>query len=171
MTSRRASAPAAAFAAGLALAGCSSSSATSNADTQTIVATTALPATVHSPSRPATSAAAVKAAPKPSSPAAPTVTTSDNPAFDLTGSGPDCVMTYGVTPDGRTLTVVTVTIPGEIITHVSDQAGDINRHDTHITPGPNAFVYDFPLSQATDMGAIFTPDGGASQSCTIEPAK
>src|SRR6185503_2136690 len=53
----------------------------------------------------------------------------DNPAFDLTGSGSDCVMTYGSRPDGRTVTIITVNQPGNIITHVSDRAGNINRHD------------------------------------------
>ena len=166
MTWRRVSASATVLAASLTVAGCSSSPSTSNADTQTIVTKTALPATVHSPSRPATSAAAVKAAPRPSSPAAPTLTTSDNPAFDLTGSGPDCVMHY-FQQDGETVTLFRLAKAGEVITHVSGPDYSINRNDVHWTAGVSRLTYDFPLAQATDMGAVaYFPDG-SSESCTI----
>jgi hypothetical protein len=94
----------------------------------------------------------------------------DNPAFGLTGSGSDCVMTYGPSTSGGTLTVVTVDVPGEIITHISDGAGNIHRNDVQITQGPNAFTYDVPLSQVGDMGAVFYLTDGTSQSCTIKPA-
>jgi hypothetical protein len=94
----------------------------------------------------------------------------DNAAFDLTGSGSDCVMTYGPSTSGGTLTVVTVDVPGEIITHISDSAGNIHRNDVQITQGPNAFAYDVPLSQVGDMGAVFYLTDGTSQSCTIKPA-
>lgn len=79
-------------------------------------------------------------------------------------------MTYGPSQDGGTLTLITVNAPGQIITHVTDSQYNIHRNDTHITQGPNAFVYDFPLDQATDMGAVFYPDDGPSESCTIKPA-
>jgi hypothetical protein len=80
-------------------------------------------------------------------------------------------MTYAPSPAGGTLTVITVTVPGEIRTHVSDGSGNLHSNDTHITQGPNAFTYATPLNQVDDMGAVFYPDGAASQSCTIEPAK
>lgn len=166
MLIRRIPALAALAAAALAVAGCSSSPASSNANSQTIVVTTtALPAGVHSASHPATSAAAVKSAPKPSSPAAPALTTSDNPAFDLTGSGPDCVMHY-FQQDGETVTLFRLTKAAEVITHVSGPDG-INRNDVHWSAGVSRLTYDFPLSQATDMGAVaYFPDG-SSESCTI----
>ena len=89
----------------------------------------------------------------------------------MTGSGTDCTMTYGPSKTGGTVTVVTVDEPGEIITHVSDSQGNIHRNDTQITQGPNAFTYNVPLAQVGDMGAVFYPSGGSSESCTIAPVK
>lgn len=145
----------------LAAAGCSSSPATTNANSQTIVGNGT--PTASSPPR---ATAAVKAAPKPSSPAAPALTTSDNPAFDLTGSGPDCVMHY-FQQDGETVTLFRLTKAGEVITHVSGPDYSINRNDVHWSAGVSRLTYDFPLSRATDMGAVaYFPDG-SSESCTI----
>ena len=111
---------------------------------------------------PATSAAP----PPPSSSPAPSVLVSDNPAFDLTGSGGACRMHYFQDDQGRTVTLFSLTVDGELITHVSGPPG-IGRHDEQFTRGVNRIVYDFPLSQAGDMGAVFYLPDGSSQSCTI----
>lgn len=142
-----------------AVAGCSSTASSPTADTGTTTAA--------APS----SAAPTTTEPAPSPTKSSAQPQADLPQFDLAGSGSDCVMTYAASPSGGTLTVVTVTKPGEIITHVSDQSGNLHRNDTQITQGPNAFSYDVPLSQVGDMGAVFTPAGGSSESCTIEAAK
>jgi hypothetical protein len=99
------------------------------------------------------------------SPAA-SVVVSDNPAFDLTGSGDACRMHYFQDGQGRTVTLFYLTRDGELITHVSGPPG-IGRHDEQFTRGVNRIVYDFPLSQAIDMGAVLYLPDGSSQSCTI----
>lgn len=98
--------------------------------------------------------------------AAPSVTTSDNPAFDLTGSGDACRMHY-MQVDGQTVTLFTLTESGEVITHVSGPDYSINRNDVHWTAGVSRLTYGFPLSQATDIGAVLYLADGTSQSCTI----
>jgi hypothetical protein len=110
---------------------------------------------------PATSDAAV---PAPS----PTVVVSDLPTWDQQGD-PACQMHYSQLPDGMTITRFTLTEPGELITHVSDMAGKLHRNDQQESAGAAAFSYDVPLSQISDMGAIFYPDGGASVMCGITP--
>lgn len=110
---------------------------------------------------------ATSAAPPPPSPnPAPSVLVSDNPAFDLTGSGDACHMHYFQDDQGRTVTLFNLSVDGELITHVSGPSG-IGRHDEQFTRGVNRIVYDFPLSQATDMGAVLYLADGSSQSCTI----
>lgn len=107
------------------------------------------------------------AAPPPPSPnPVPSVLVSDNPAFDLTGSGDACRMHYYQDDQGRTVTLFNLTVDGEMITHVSGPDG-IGRHDEHLTRGVNRIVYGFPLSQATDMGAVLYLPDGSSESCTI----
>ena len=108
------------------------------------------------PAQPATSDAAA---------ASPSVLVSDNPAFDLTGSGGACRMHYFET-GGQTVTLFTLTAGGELITHVSGPDG-IVRNDRQLTAGPSRFTYGFPLSQAIDMGAVLYLPDGSSQSCTI----
>ena len=104
--------------------------------------------------------------PAPPPPPKPSVLVSDNPAFDLVGSGDACKMNYYQDAQGETVTLFNLAQDGELITHVSGPPG-IGRHDQQMTRGVNRIVYDFPLSQATDMGAVFYPAGGDSQSCTI----
>lgn len=96
----------------------------------------------------------------------PSVVVSDNPAFDLTGSGDACRMHYFQDEQGRTVTLFDLTVAGELITHVSGPDG-IVRHDQQESVGVSRIVYDFPLSQATDMGAVLYLPDGSSQSCTI----
>ena len=104
-------------------------------------------------------------APPPPSPQ-PSVVVSDNPAFDLTGSGDACRMHYFQDAQGETVTVFTLTAAGELITHVSGPGG-IVRHDQQESAGTSRFTYGFPLAQATDMGAVLYLGDGTSQSCTI----
>lgn len=114
----------------------------------------------------ASSAAASPAAPPPPPSPVPSVVVSDNPAFDLTGSGDGCRMHYFQDEQGRTVTLFTLAVAGELITHVSGPDG-IVRHDEQETRGVSRIVYDFPLGQATDMGAVLYLGDGTSQSCTI----
>lgn len=110
-------------------------------------------------------AAPATSAPPPPSPV-PSVVVSDNPAFDLTGSGDACRMHYFQDAQGETVTLFDLTANGELITHVSGPGG-IGRHDVQETRGVSRIVYAFPLSQATDMGAVLYLSDGSSQSCTI----
>lgn len=121
-----------------------------------------LPSVAAVTTRPAAPAASTPASPSPQ----PTVVVSDNPAFDLTGSGGACRMHYFQDEQGETVTVFTLTVAGELITHVSGPDG-IGRHDVRETRGPVRVVYAFPLGQATDMGAVLYLGDGTSQSCTI----
>jgi hypothetical protein len=114
----------------------------------------------------ATTAPATTAAETTAAQASPSATTSDNPAFDLTGSGDACRMHY-MQVDGQTVTLFTLTEAGEVITHVSGPDGSINRNDVHWTAGVSRLTYDFPLTQATDIGAVLYLPDGTSQSCTI----
>lgn len=117
------------------------------------------------PSVAASSAGSPSAAPPSPSPV-PSVVVSDNPAFDLTGSGDGCRMHYFQDAQGRTVTLFDLTADGELITHVSGPDG-IGRHDERETRGPVRIVYAFPLSQATDMGAVLYLSDGSQQSCAI----
>ena len=96
----------------------------------------------------------------------PSVLVSDNSAFDLIGSGSACRMHYFQDDQGRMVTLFDLAEDGELITHVSGPDG-IDRHDEQFTRGVSRIVYGFPLSQATDMGAVFYLADGSSQSCTI----
>jgi len=106
------------------------------------------------------------AAAPPSPSPSPSVVVSDDPAFDLTGSGDACRMHYFQDGQGRTVTLFTLASGGELITHVSGPDG-VGRHDAQESAGPVRIVYDFPLAQATDMGAVLYLGDGSSQSCTI----
>jgi len=116
-------------------------------------------------SSPMPAAASSSPAPPPPSPS-PSVLVSDNPAFDLAGSGDACKMHYFQDSEGRAVTLFDLAQDGELITHVSGPDG-IGRHDQQETRGVSRIVYDFPLSQATDMGAVLYLADGTQQSCTI----
>lgn len=105
------------------------------------------------------------APPPPPSPS-PSVLVSDNPAFDLAASGDVCRMHYFQDEQGETVTLFDLTQDGELVTHVSGPPG-IGRHDQQETRGVSRIVYGFPLSQATDMGAVLYLADGTQQSCTI----
>jgi pyruvate/2-oxoglutarate dehydrogenase complex dihydrolipoamide acyltransferase (E2) component len=118
-------------------------------------------------SSPAPAVASSSPAPPPPSPSpVPSVLVSDNPGFDLAGSGDACRMHYFQDAQGRTVTLFNLAQDGELITHVSGPVG-IGRHDQQETRGVSRIVYPFPLSQATDMGAVLYLTDGSSQSCTI----
>lgn len=62
----------------------------------------------------------------------------------------------------------TVTVPGQLITHVSDKRGDIFRHVVHVIPGAHVFTAPVPLSQINDGGGNL--DGiSKSYGCSIAP--
>lgn len=96
----------------------------------------------------------------------PGVVVSDNPAFDLAGSGDGCRMHYFQDGQGETVTVFTLTVAGELIAHVSGPGGVV-RHDEREGAGTSRFTYAFPLGQATDMGAVLYLPDGSQQSCAI----
>lgn len=121
-----------------------------------------LPSVSAVPTQPAAPATSTPASPSPQ----PTVVVSDNPAFDLTGSGDGCRMHYFQDAQGETVTVFTLTAAGELIAHVSGPGG-IVRHDQQESAGTSRFTYGFPLAQATDMGAVLYLGDATSQSCTI----
>jgi hypothetical protein len=56
---------------------------------------------------------------------------------------------------------------GEIITHLSDTAGNIYRHDDQVSAGARAYIDDVPLSQVDDAGAIFQDADGTRHVCSI----
>jgi len=114
-------------------------------------------------------AVASSAAPAPAKPS-PSALTSDNPAFDQAGDGPDCSMTYGNGPDGNALTMVALAVPGTLVTHV-DGPGGQHIHTQAEPKGSVSFAYGFPLGQAAGMGAIFYPVSGPREQCAIGPAR
>jgi len=124
------------------------------------------PAVASSSAAPAVASSSPAPPPPPSPSPAPSVLVADNPAFDPTGSGDACRMHYFQDSQGRTVTLFDLAQDGELITHVSGPPG-IGRHDQQETRGVSRIVYDFPLSQATDMGAVLYLADGTQQSCTI----
>ena len=89
------------------------------------------------------------------------------PVFRYSGD-PQCAITYSGDAAGGTRWVAYVTVPGQIITHVSDNAGNLYRRVQQITPGPNAFAAPFPVSQLGDIGGVLY-DRHKSYGCSIAP--
>lgn len=77
-----------------------------------------------------------------------------------------CAITYRDSGNGTMSWTATVTVAGELITHASDQAGDINRRDVQVSPGPNTFTAPEPLSQINDIGGVLYV-AFASYGCSI----
>lgn len=90
------------------------------------------------------------------------------PTFTYPG-GPQCTITYQARGGGSMSWTATTTVAGQLITHATDNAGDIHRHDTHVGAGRHEFTLDQPLAQITDIGGNL--DGsGASYGCSVRPA-
>jgi hypothetical protein len=73
-------------------------------------------------------------------------------------------MVYSDNGNGTMSVNFAFTQPGEIISHVTTANGE-HRADDQVTSSKQ-YTYDFPLSEVTDMGAVFYY-GGGSASCSI----
>jgi hypothetical protein len=80
-----------------------------------------------------------------------------------------CAITYRDKGDGTMTWTATVTEKGELITHASDNSGDINRHDDPVTPGAHAYTANAPISQIGDIGGDLYV-GGSQFGCSVGPA-
>ena len=91
------------------------------------------------------------------------------PTFAYPGD-PQCAITYRDDGNGTMSWTADVTTAGELITHASDNSGNIYRHDVQVTPGPRQFVAPVPLSEIDDMGGVLYAKS-ASYSCSIAPPR
>ena len=91
------------------------------------------------------------------------------PTFSYPGNR-HCAITYRDDGNGSMSWIATVTVAGELITHASDKSGDINRHDVHVSAGPNTFTAAVPLSQVDDIGGVFYV-GAHSSGCSVAPKR
>jgi hypothetical protein len=91
------------------------------------------------------------------------------PTFSYPGD-PRCAITYRDNGNGTMSWTATVTVAGELITHASDNGGDINRHDVQVSVGPNTFTAPEPLSDIGDIGGVLYV-GSASYGCSIAPQR
>src|SRR5271165_1840496 len=82
-----------------------------------------------------------------------TATPAAEPTFAFPGSR-QCAITYRDNHNGTMSWTATVTIGGQLITHVSDKAGNIYRHVTQVTAGPATFTAPVPLPQIDDIGGV-----------------
>lgn len=64
----------------------------------------------------------------------------------------------------------TVTVAGELITHASDEGGDINWRDVQVSAGANTFTAAVPLAQVDDIGGVLYV-GSRSYDCSIAPQR
>lgn len=99
----------------------------------------------------------------------PTPAAAPEPTFTYPGT-PKCAITYRDRGDGSMSWTAVTTVPGQLITHATDTAGKIHRHDGHATPGPHTFALDKPLAQITDIGGNLDGDSGRSYGCSVRPA-
>jgi hypothetical protein len=72
----------------------------------------------------------------------------------LVSRRPQRAITYRDDGNGTVSWIDAVTVAGELITHASDNGGDINRQDVQVSPGPNMFTAPEPLSQIDDIGGV-----------------
>ena len=61
-----------------------------------------------------------------------------------------------------------MTVAGELITHASDRAGDVYRHDVQATVGLNGFSAPVPLYKIDDIGGVLYTASG-SHGCSVKP--
>jgi hypothetical protein len=110
----------------------------------------------------------------PSTPLAPTHRASGvkpsptcKPTFAYPGD-PHCAITYHDDGNGTMSWTANVTVAGELITHASDNSGNMYRRDVQVTPGANRFTAPVPLSQIDDVGGVLYV-GSISYGCSIAP--
>lgn len=103
------------------------------------------------------------------SPSAVVSAAGPDPTFSYSGD-PQCAITYGTNQAGTTTWTATVTEAAELITHASDNQGDLNRHDVQVTPGPNYFTAPEALNDIGNVGGVLYV-GSNTYGCSIAPAK
>ena len=81
-----------------------------------------------------------------------------------------CAITYRDRGDGSMSWTATVTVSGDLRTHVSDRSGDLYSHDVPVQQGPTSLAAPFPLSQLSDIGGVLYTSAGSSYTCSIAPA-
>lgn len=97
------------------------------------------------------------------------VASGPEPTFSYPGDR-QCAITYRDNGNGTMSWTATVTVAGELITHVSDKSGDLYRHDGQVSSSPNTFTASQPLSQIDDVGGVLYV-GSASYGCSIAPQR
>jgi len=91
------------------------------------------------------------------------------PTFSYPGDR-QCKITYRDNGNGTMSWTATVTVAGELITHASDNSGDLYHRDVQVSLGPNTFTAPQPLSQIDDIGGVLYV-GSASYGCSIAPQR
>jgi hypothetical protein len=97
------------------------------------------------------------------------VASGPEPTFSYPGDR-QCAITYRDGGNGSMSWTATVTVAGELITHASDESGDINRRDVKVSTGPNTFTAQVPLAQVNDIGGVLYA-GSESYGCSIAPQR
>lgn len=92
------------------------------------------------------------------------------PTFTYPGDR-QCAITYRDRGDGSMSWTATVTVPGELITHATDDTGQIYRHDVQVSRGDVAFSAPVQLARVTDIGGNLRGEGGQSYGCSVAPAR
>ena len=91
------------------------------------------------------------------------------PTFSYPGDS-QCAITYRDNGNGSMNWTVTVTVAGELRTHVSDKSGDLYAHDVQVSVGQNTLTAPQPLSVIDDIGGVLYA-GSASYACSIAPQR
>lgn len=89
------------------------------------------------------------------------------PTFTYPGDS-QCAITYRDNGNGSMSWTATVTVAGELRTHVSDKSGDLYSHDVQVSVGTNTLTAPQPLSVIDDIGGVLYA-GSASYACSIAP--
>ena len=98
-----------------------------------------------------------------------------SPAAEPTFTHPgdrQCRITYRANRNGTMSWTAKVTVAGELITHASDNSGNIYRRDARVSIGLNTFTAPVPLSHVNDIGGVlYVPDASSSTSygCSVKP--
>jgi hypothetical protein len=93
----------------------------------------------------------------------------DQPTFKYPGDR-QCAITYRDNGNRTMSWIATVTLSGELITHVSDISGNLYRRDVQVTPGPNGFTAPVPLSKIDDIGGVLYV-GRSTYGCSVAPQR
>ncbi len=91
------------------------------------------------------------------------------PTFSYPGDR-QCAITYRDNGTGSMSWTATVTVAGELRTHVGDRNGDLYPHDVQVSVGPNTLTAPQPLSQIDDIGGVLYV-GSHSYGCSIAPQR